>query len=49
MQGNFVVDAYPTAIHITDILICLLIVVCVGLITSWIPSRLITKRLINQN
>ena len=47
MQGNFVVENYPVAIHFTDLVIVLFTVISVGVIVSWYPSKYLTKRLLN--
>lgn len=39
MGGAFMVDAYPVALQITDVLMVLAAITAVGLIVSWYPAR----------
>lgn len=42
-SGSFVVEAYPVAIEMTDLLLCFGIVVFIGFIASYIPVQKISK------
>ena len=43
-MGTFVVSNYPVKIVWTDLLLALATVVVIGLLASWYPNRLFTKR-----
>ena len=43
-MGTFVVSNYPVKIIWTDLLLALATVVVIGLVASWYPNRLFTKR-----
>lgn len=47
MKGNFVVNSYPIKLDILDIVIVELIVIIIGLIVSFYPSKVLTDRFIN--
>ena len=47
MVGNFVVESYPVAIDFFDILIIILVVLSIGIFTSWYPTRILIKKCIN--
>ncbi len=47
MVGNFVVESYPIAIDFFDILIIILVVLSIGIFTSWYPTRILIKKCIN--
>ena len=44
-NGFFVVDAYPVAIKINDILLVSTTVILIGLLASWYPAKILTKKL----
>lgn len=44
MAGNFVVDAYPVSIQLSDYVSILACVLVIGLIASWYPVRVFTAR-----
>ena len=48
MKGNFVVNFYPVKLDIIDIVIVELIVIIIGLITSYYPSKVLTDRFIKS-
>lgn len=49
MKGsNFIVDNYPIAIYYTDVLLVFLTVLIVGVVISWLPSRILTNRLLKK-
>ncbi len=39
LQGSFIIEAYPVAIKLTDILVILLTILAVGIITAIIPAQ----------
>lgn len=43
-EGSFVIDSYPVVVLFKDIIIVQLVVVCIGAIASWLPSRVIVDR-----
>lgn len=43
-MGSFVVSDYPVKMIWTDFVLVLVTVVCIGLLASWYPIRLFTKR-----
>lgn len=43
-SGSFVVSAYPVRIELFDIAMVVLVVIAIGLATSWYPVRQISKR-----
>ena len=47
MVGNFVVESYPVAIDFFDILLIILVVLLIGIFTSWYPTRILIKKFIN--
>ena len=48
MKGNFVVNSYPIKLDIIDIVIVELIVIIIGLIVSYYPSKVLTDRFIKS-
>jgi lipoprotein-releasing system permease protein len=42
--GTFVVDTYPVRIVISDLFIILVTVIAIGIITSWIPVRVVSRK-----
>lgn len=48
-SGQFVVDAYPVSVHISDILLIFITVVIVGSLAVWYPVRYLSKRLLTHN
>lgn len=44
MAGNFVVDAYPVSLQISDYLIILACVCVIGFLASWYPVRVFTAK-----
>lgn len=40
LQGAFIIDAYPVAMHWTDFILVIFTVIIVGLLTSWYPAVL---------
>ena len=47
-MGTFVVNNYPVKIVWTDLLLTLATVVVIGLVASWYPNRLFTKRYLDS-
>ena len=47
MVGNFVVESYPVAIDFFDISLIILVVLFIGVFTSWYPTRILIKKCIN--
>ena len=43
-SGSFIIEAYPVAINLFDIVIVMAIVLAIGSIAAWIPARFITKK-----
>ena len=43
--GSFVINTYPVAIVFTDVLLVSAIVFIIGLLASWYPARLLSKKL----
>ena len=46
-QGGFVVDAYPVAVQIGDVVLVFLTVLVMGGLSVWYPVRYLSKKLIN--
>lgn len=46
-NGNFVVDAYPVSVHVTDVLLVFGTVIAVGFLSVWYPVRYFTRRLLS--
>ncbi len=47
-SGNFVVDAYPVALEISDVFISLITVLSIGFIATLYPVKVIVKRYFNH-
>ena len=43
--GSFVINTYPVAIVFTDVLLVSTIVFIIGLLASWYPAKLLSKKL----
>ena len=48
MQGNFVVSSYPIVLNIIDILIVQFIVIIIGLVASYYPSKVLIGRFLTH-
>ena len=48
MQGNFVVSSYPIVLNIIDILIVQFIVIIIGLVASYYPSKVLVGRFLTH-
>ena len=48
MEGNFVVNFYPVKLDLVDVIIVELIVIIIGLITSYFPSKVLTDRFLRS-
>ena len=48
MEGNFVVNFYPVKLDIIDVIIVEFIVIIIGLITSYYPSKVLTDRFLRS-
>ena len=46
-SGTFVVDAYPVSVHVTDVVLVLATVVCVGVLSVGCSVRYLGRRLLN--
>ena len=44
-SGSFIIDAYPVAIHLIDVLWSFVAVMLIGLFAAWIPVRFVTRKL----
>ena len=44
-NGSFVVDAYPVSIKLHDVLLVSTTVILIGLLASWYPAKILTKKL----
>jgi ABC-type transport system, involved in lipoprotein release, permease component len=44
-SGSFIIDAYPVAIHIVDVLWSFVAVMLIGLFAAWMPVRFVTRKL----
>jgi lipoprotein-releasing system permease protein len=44
-NGSFVVDSYPVAIKLNDVLLVSTTVILIGLLASWYPAKILTKKL----
>ena len=47
-EGQFVVDAYPVRLKVTDLVVVLVSVVAVSAVSVWLPLRLLCRRLLNR-
>lgn len=47
-EGQFVVDAYPVRLKVTDLVVVLVSVVAVSAVSVWLPIRLLCGRLLNR-
>lgn len=45
MGGNFLADSYPVIIKLTDVFIVGAVVVLIGLLSTWYPSKILSKKL----
>ncbi|NJK96401.1 MAG: FtsX-like permease family protein, partial [Bacteroidales bacterium] len=43
-SGSFIIDAYPVAIEISDIIFAFFIVLAIGLFAAWYPVKLIVNK-----
>ena len=46
VSSNFIIQAYPVSVQLTDVLLCLLTVLVVGFLAVWYPVRYLSKRLL---
>ncbi len=46
MQGNFVVDSFPVALKVSDLLIILAVVVPLSMLAVWVPVRRLSRTLL---
>ena len=44
-SGSFIIDAYPVAIHLIDVLWSFVAVMIIGLFAAWMPVRFVTRKL----
>lgn len=47
-SGSFIIDAYPVAIHVVDVLWSFVAVMLIGLFAAWIPVKFVTEKLKNE-
>ena len=45
-NGNFLVDAYPVSVHVTDVVLVFFTVIIVGFLSVWYPVNYLSKRLL---
>ncbi len=48
-SGNFVVDAYPVILEMSDVFITMATVVCIGFLATLYPVKVIVKQYFNSN
>ena len=48
-NGNFLVDAYPVSVHITDVILTFLTVIAVGFLSVWYPVHYFSRRLLKAS
>ena len=48
-NGNFLVDAYPVSVHITDVILIFLTVIAVGFLSVWYPVHYFSRRLLKAS
>lgn len=46
VEGEFIIEAYPVSVHITDLLLILVTVFVVGRLSVWYPVRYLSKQLL---
>ncbi len=44
-DGNFVVDSFPVSIRVSDVILVFSTVFLIGIFSSWIPAKILTKKL----
>ena len=44
-DGNFVVDSFPVSIRFSDVILVFSTVFIIGVFSSWIPAKILTKKL----
>lgn len=47
-QGNFVINAYPISVHLSDVILVFVTVVGVGFLSVWYPVRYLSKRMLKK-
>ena len=45
-EGNFIVEAYPVSVYLTDILLVLVTVLAVGWLAIWYPVRYLSRKIL---
>lgn len=45
-EGNFIIEAYPVSVYLTDILLVLVTVLAVGWLAIWYPVRYLSKKIL---
>ena len=48
-SGTFIINTYPVAVQLKDIILVLITVVSVGFFVAWYPVRYVMKKFVNQN
>lgn len=47
-SGSFIIDVYPVLVKLSDVLLILVSVVCIGLLAAWYPIRMLTRKYIEE-
>ena len=45
-EGNFIVEAYPVSVYLTDILLVLVTVLAIGWLAIWYPVRYLSRKIL---
>ena len=45
-EGNFIIEAYPVSVYLTDILLVLVTVIAVGWLAIWYPVRYLSRKIL---
>ena len=45
-QGEFIVDAYPVSLRVTDLIVTFFTVIIAGNIATWYPVKYLSRRLV---
>ena len=48
-SGNFIIDAYPVKVLVSDMFFVFGTVVCIGFVAAWYPVRYITRRYVSTS
>ncbi|MDC0909451.1 FtsX-like permease family protein, partial [Flavobacteriales bacterium] len=47
-SGSFMVESYPVSVKVLDIFFVIITVVLIGLLASWYPVKIISKKIFNN-